>query len=242
MSKLELDLGKIGSTRYLNENEKSVEMFTSKEFQEWKNTDTINVFRDKVATVVKQSKNLSELPFFTCLIGSIVILVTMFVSVFQITNYGMSKDIGLTLIVATFLLTMVAMCLCYAIINYKLKATVNSLNDLSKGDKVSEQLLLQIKNDSGVYSLKTVNKFIMFLEKLDAYPDVTVYRLKDNLTFSTQNFDVYFTDILFLENETGNYFTYAYSNEYLGDEKEPTMTKLTVFDVNIETFEFKPRL
>lgn len=66
--------------------------------------------------------------------------------------------------------------------------------------------------------------------------------VKDSLTFSTQNFDVYFTDILFLENETGNYFTYAYSNEYLDGGKEQTMTKITVFDVNIETFGFKPRL
>ncbi len=242
MSKLELDLGKIGSTRYLNENEKSVEMFTSKDFQEWKNTDTINVFKSKLDKSIKINNKLRDIPFLTCLLGAISIFIIMAVTAYLRVTSDVSNYALPVATLGSFGILVVAMIAETLILNKKLKEEIQSLEEFSKKDKVSEQILLQTKTDSGAYSLKTLNKYIEFMEKLASYPDVTVYRLKDSLTFSTQNFDVYFTDILFLENETGNYFTYAYSNEYLDGGKEQTMTKLTVFDVNIETFEFKPRL
>lgn len=90
-------------------------------------------------------------------------------------------------------------------------------------------------------SVNSFKRFSRYLDKLNDYESITVYHLEKELSYPTENYNYHYKNLLFEDTTTGKFFTYAYSAS-LSQTDEEKVNLLTIFDIDMDTFEYKPRL
>lgn len=218
MDKLKVDLKNVGKTRYLYH-----EIFQIKDFQEIKNNGKLDEYKSQLRRLSEAEEAYQEEGEW----GFII----LFLSIVFIPSYAINPWLILApVIVTTFYIA-------FGVIKGKRLKKERDKEEEKTTELTFSHPIFEYYCFEGIeyYSLVwKFNKLIKFLSKLDEYDDITVYSLSENLNYPTEC-DIVFRRLMFKDNKTGQFFIYAYS------ENDGNMTVLTIFDIDIDTFEYKPR-
>lgn len=117
-------------------------------------------------------------------------------------------------------------------------SSIKELRDKNKIMEHIEDYLMVVKDKTSLAHELCVYKD--FFSKLSNYDNVNIYYSTVNLPFKEHTYDVMFKNILFEELKTGTYFTIAYN---LSDSvTNAKITKLSIFEVDINTFELEQKV
>lgn len=219
---LKVDLNNVGKTRYLYH-----EIFQIKDFQDIKNNGKLYEYGDQLQRLEYAEETYHDEGGVAW--GMIIFMIGTLV--FPVYKYFP----WLLLVPFTaFIIHMV-----FTIIKHNHASRERGMQRVDMQESSESNPLFQYYyHGAGHYDYYDLvwrfNRFVRFFSKLDEYEDVTVYRLNENLNYPTEC-DIYFRRLMFKDNTTGKFFTYAYS------ENDGNMTMLTIFDIDIDTFEYKPR-
>lgn len=218
---LKVDLNNVGKTRYLYH-----EIFQIKDFQEIKNNGKLDEYRDQLEKLKK-----AEYAYYDEGTAWGMIIFMLGTVVFPVYKYFP----WLLLIPFTaFIARTVFVSVKYNRANDERHLQRTKTEELSE----SHPLFQYYYHGSGHYDYYDLvwrfNRLVEFLSKLDEYDDITVYKLNENLNYPTEC-EIKFRRLMFKDNNTNQFFTYAYNS------RDNAMTMLTIFDIDIDTFEYKPR-
>lgn len=221
MDNLKVDLNNVGKTRYLYH-----ELFQIKDFQEIKNNGKLDEYREQLEKLKKAKRDYAD---DGVMWGTMILM-------FGAIMFPLYEHYPwlLSIMVTSFISRMVFLTVKSNITNKEKIKQKLFTQELSKTHPLFEYYHSALIHYDYYELVWRFNRLIGFLSKLDEYDDITVYKLNENLNYPTEC-EIKFRRLMFKDNNTNQFFTYAYNSS--GD----AMTVLTIFDIDIDTFEYKPR-
>lgn len=234
MEELKVDLNNLGSTKHAYK-----KVFTIEEFRQVIKTRQFEQF----VTVVKEERKLNRLlydqPLSKFYIPTIISLLAYIFS--DSIDIPFNSTITLLVLLLFIFITIKRTTNVTKELNLKLAAVKDKKESLKKENRIINLLNKHIKSDYYYSPVKEINKLVLFFDKLKEYDDINVYYLEQGVNFPTDDYNVFYNQLIFEENATGNLFSYAYSRR-LEDDGTEFLKVLTVFDIDKNTFEYKPRV
>lgn len=231
MESLKLDLHNVGKSKYLYN-----EVFKISDYKKFRNSDEYKTYLETLKENAEVASKLFDMP------------VSKLFWLPPICFIGIFIPHLASISVVIFMLSCI-------LAVYQTNKLYKKLS--SEHDKIEEKLIkLSDKNPSinyfnknkesyGYYtsstSVSSFKRFSRYLDKLNDYDSITVYHLEKELSYPTDNYNYHYKNLLFEDTTTGNFFTYAYSSSLSQTDVEK-VSLLTIFDIDMDTFEYKPRV
>lgn len=234
MEELKVDLNNLGSTKHAYK-----KLFTIEEFRQVIKTRQFEQFVILVKEEHKLRGLLYNQPLSKFYIPTILSLITYIFS--NSIDIPFNSTITLLVLLLFIFITIKRTTNVTKDLNLKLVAVKNKKESLKKENRIINFLNKHIKSDYYCRPVSEINKLVLFFDKLKEYDDINVYFLEQGVNFPSDDYNVFYNQLIFEENATGNLFSYAYSRR-LEDDGTEFLKVLTVFDIDKNTFEYKPRV
>lgn len=229
MDNIEFDLNNIGKKKYSYN-----EVFKLSDYKKYRDSGKAEVYKNKLKSRHDVNEKIQEMRVHPLFYLSALTFFLPFVIGNSVTIIPLLV-IFITSLIAGIVVTKNS----YKTLKAELKSLEGQVESLTKESPFTTYFDKYVDYYSYFTVWVNFKKICNFLDKLDNYEDITAYHLDIPLEYPTEKYTIHFTDMMFKDDTTNQYFTYAYSTYSYG--KETKVGMMTIFDIDIDTFEYKPR-